>query len=152
MYCERCEDVNIEDHPYNHDNQCLCFDCLSIETESMDLDLDNAVRMYKLRTPNNRDDDDFIKHVFAQISSGYMQIADWWTNSENLLDITYLSGIDGELQDVQLVCGTGGPHTWLDTQGRMIYSRHGSVLAERGLDYRICDEIVSYYSELFNCR
>ena len=149
MNCERCEDANIEDHPYHVKSKDLCLECLFVETKSMNLDLDNAVEMYKLRTPNNQDDDNFIKHVFAQVAGGYMQIADWWTDTENILDIANISGDRETLQGVELTCGTGGPHTWLDTRENMIYSRHGAVLAERSIDSSVCEDIVSFYEEIW---
>ena len=117
MYCEKC-DISYECEPIiNDDGQEICEMCDGEEDLDMDLTL-QAVKMYKLRTPDNRDDDDFILHVFGQVSSGYMQKAEWWMCDENLLDLTYLSGTDSELRDVHLVCGTGGPHTWLDTEAR----------------------------------
>ena len=150
MYCDKCG-ISYECEPIiNDDGQEICEMCDG--EEDLDMDLAHAVKMYKLRTPDNRDDDDFIKHVFAQVSSGYMQKAEWWMCDENLLDLTYLSGTDSELRDVHLVCGTGGPHTWLDTEARMIYSRHGSVLAQRSIDSNTCNNIVDYYAELFESR
>lgn len=46
----------------------------------------------------------------------------------------------------------GGPNVWIDTAEREIKLAWGGEREGLYLDYEICDEIDSYFEEIYNCR
>lgn len=46
----------------------------------------------------------------------------------------------------------GGPNVWIDTAERVIKLAWGGERDEIYLDSDICDEIDSYFEEIYNCR
>ena len=77
-------------------------------------------------------------------------LAEHYTNPENILDIEYRLDAQNRLKSVELTLTWGGPNIYLDTAACEIKGYHGDTYTAV-LDKYDCDKIAEYYEELHSC-
>lgn len=70
----------------------------------------------------------------------------------NVLDFSLTIDSRMHYQSCKVWIALGGPNVWLDTAERALKLAWGGEREEIYLDGDICDEIDSYFEEIYNCR
>lgn len=70
----------------------------------------------------------------------------------DILDFEITINSQMEFSSCKVWIALGGPNVWIDTAERELKLAWGSERENLYLDYEICDEIDSYFEEIYNCR
>ena len=71
---------------------------------------------------------------------------------DDVLDIVYMVGSDGEVRGVELLVGFGGPNLYVDTRAEIVKGYWGGNYATANLYSEAAERINDYFAELFECR
>lgn len=103
---------------------------------------------------------EYLKRVREEIEEYYNVFENEEGEEVSLYDycstevLDYEITIDSQLNfsSCKVYITLGGPTIWIDTANRSIELRWGGEDASLYLDSDICDEIDSYFEEIYNCR
>ena len=70
----------------------------------------------------------------------------------DILDFEITINSQMEFSSCKVWITLGGPNVWIDTASHEIKLAWGGERAELWLPSEICDEIDSYFEEIYNCR
>lgn len=71
---------------------------------------------------------------------------------DDVLDVEYIIQSDRKtISGVKVYITLGGPNCWIDTYHKTVELRWGSESANCGLSDDICDQINSYYQDIWDC-
>lgn len=74
-----------------------------------------------------------------------------YLTTEDVFDIEYTIGSDGDFRGVRLMVACGGPNIYINTNSGKVEGYWWTDRADAWIPSEICDEINSVWEEYYNC-